>query len=156
MKPDQYISARLLPILDYYQDRLPRKYCIHKLTSFLAILATSSIAVLSFLNQIPMSGVVGGVATGLAAWQAESGTDRKINRCESLPPVVSPKEFLEIHYLSRLCGLVTVRHVMTDRQQRDHGAQESHHVVGLADSSGQELAKEHQPVGNGRRRNQTE
>ena len=85
MKPDQYVSARLLPILDYYQDRLPRKYCIHKFTSFLAILATSSIAAMSFLNKIPMSGIVGGIATSLAAWQAESGTDRKINRYESWP-----------------------------------------------------------------------
>eukprot|EP01052_Picozoa_sp_SAG31_P014848 SAG31_NODE_936_length_10870_cov_5.136966_7_plen_181_part_00 len=82
MKPGQYINARLLPMLDYYQSRLPRKYCKHKVTNFLAVLATSAIAIMSFLNMLTTAGVIGAFATAIATWQAESGTDRKITRCE--------------------------------------------------------------------------
>lgn len=80
MQPQQYVMARMVPMLNYYQDRLPRKYRQWKVTVFLLLFCTCAIAVLSFLNYIAVSGVVAGVATAITAWQAESGADRKINR----------------------------------------------------------------------------
>ena len=38
MKPSQYISARLVPMLDYYRTQLPRKYMEWKATVFLILL----------------------------------------------------------------------------------------------------------------------
>ena len=37
MKPSQYISARLVPMLDYYQSRVPTKYREWKVTVFMMI-----------------------------------------------------------------------------------------------------------------------
>ena len=37
MKPSQYISARLVPVLDYYQSRVPVKYREWKVTAFMMI-----------------------------------------------------------------------------------------------------------------------
>lgn len=87
MKPSQYISVRLVPMLDYYQNRVPKKYRELKITTISMTTATSSIAVLSYLNGragtadlSAIAGAVGGVSAALTAWQEYSGADRKINR----------------------------------------------------------------------------
>jgi hypothetical protein len=89
MKSTQYISARLVPMLDYYQTRVPHKYREWKFTIFLMLAATSArIAVLSYLNGregtstdlSAIAGVVSGVSASLTAWQKDSSADRKINR----------------------------------------------------------------------------
>jgi hypothetical protein len=40
MKPSQYVSGRLIPILYYYQSRVPRKYFEWKSTTFLLLVST--------------------------------------------------------------------------------------------------------------------
>ena len=89
MKPGQYISARLIPMLHWYQRRVPQKYREAKLTMFLMLTCTSGIAVLSYLNGRPgmhtvdlnaVAGVVSGLSAAITAWQSDSGADRKINR----------------------------------------------------------------------------
>eukprot|EP01045_Picozoa_sp_COSAG04_P040247 COSAG04_NODE_11671_length_695_cov_0.909396_1_plen_161_part_10 len=88
MKPGQYINARLVPMLHYYQKRVPIKYREWKLTVFLMLTATSSIAVLSYLSGRPgtsaslraAGGVVSGLAGAITAWHKDSNADRKINR----------------------------------------------------------------------------
>ena len=86
MKPSQYISARLIPMLHYYRTRVPKKYREQKTTVFLILLATSSIAVLSYLNGrtsgelSAVAGVVAGTATALTSWGEYNGADRKMNR----------------------------------------------------------------------------
>jgi hypothetical protein len=87
MKPTQYISARLIPMLNYYRRRVPRKYREWKITVFLMLTSTTSIAVLSYLSGrlgtsdlSAMAGVVAGVSVALTAWSDHSGADRKISR----------------------------------------------------------------------------
>jgi hypothetical protein len=87
MKPTQYISARLIPMLAYYRSRVPRKYREWKTTVFLMLTSTISIAVLSYLNGRPgtadlsaIAGIVAGVSAALTSWAEYSGADRKINR----------------------------------------------------------------------------
>ena len=46
-KPSQFVTARLIPMLDYYQSRIPKKYREYKTTVFLSVAATCSIAILS-------------------------------------------------------------------------------------------------------------
>ena len=46
-KPSQFVTARLVPMLDYYQSRVPLKYREYKTTVFLSVAATCSIAILS-------------------------------------------------------------------------------------------------------------
>ena len=46
-KPSQFVTARLIPMLDYYQSRVPKKYREYKTTVFLSVAATCSIAILS-------------------------------------------------------------------------------------------------------------
>ena len=46
-KPSQFVTARLIPMLDYYQSRVPLKYREYKTTVFLSVASTCSIAVLS-------------------------------------------------------------------------------------------------------------
>jgi hypothetical protein len=87
-KPSQYVTARLIPLLDYYQNRVPNKYREYKTTVFMSLAATCSIAILSYLsgridsdmNFTAIAGVVSGFAAGITAWQSESGANRKINR----------------------------------------------------------------------------
>lgn len=87
-KPDQYVWARLVPLLDFYQSRVPDKYREHKTTVFLSLATTSSIAILSYLSGrvdsnidlTAVAGVVSGVAAAITAWQSESGANKKINR----------------------------------------------------------------------------
>jgi hypothetical protein len=88
-KPSQYVAARLIPLLNYYQSRVPNKYKEYKTTVFLSLVATSSIAVLAYLSYGQMdstvdatalAGVISGLAAAITAWQSESGANRKINR----------------------------------------------------------------------------
>ena len=46
MKPSQYISARLVPMLDYYRSQLPRKYREWKATVFSILVVRSTQSVL--------------------------------------------------------------------------------------------------------------
>ena len=46
-KPSQFVTARLIPMLDYYQSRVPLKYREYKTTVFLSVASTCSIAILS-------------------------------------------------------------------------------------------------------------
>jgi hypothetical protein len=88
MNPDQYISGRLIPMLDYYPSRVPTKHRESKATVMLLLAATSTVTVLSYMSGRrgatadlgAVAGVVAGCAAALTAWQAESGADRKINR----------------------------------------------------------------------------
>ena len=87
-KPSQYVTARLIPLLDYYQNRVPKKYRESKTTVFMSLAATCSIAILSYLSGrvdsdidfTAIAGVVSGFAAAITAWQSESGANRKINR----------------------------------------------------------------------------
>ena len=45
MKPSQYIAARLVPMLDYYQTRVPRKDRERTLTVMTLVITTGAIAV---------------------------------------------------------------------------------------------------------------
>ena len=47
MKPSQYISARLIPMLHYYQKRVPREFFMQKFTVILLLVSTAAIAILS-------------------------------------------------------------------------------------------------------------
>ena len=49
-KPSQYVTARLIPLLDYYQNRVPNKYREYKTTVFMSLVATCNIAILSYLS----------------------------------------------------------------------------------------------------------
>ena len=90
MKPSQYISARIVPMQHYYRSRVPRKYRERKALVFLVLVATSGIAVLSYLSAVsdPASardfsaaaGAVSAVSAALTSWGAADGADRKINR----------------------------------------------------------------------------
>ena len=88
-KPSQYVTARLIPLLDYYQNRVPNKYREYKTTVFMSLAATCSITVLSYMSTAnrdsgidftAIAGVVSGFAAAITAWQSESGANRKINR----------------------------------------------------------------------------
>ena len=88
-KPSQYVTARLIPLLDYYQNRVPNKYREYKTTVFMSLAATCSIAILSYMSTAnrdsgidftAIAGVVSGFAAAITAWQSESGANRKINR----------------------------------------------------------------------------
>ena len=46
-KPSQFVTARLIPMLDFYKSRVPKKYREYKTTVFLSVAATCSIAILS-------------------------------------------------------------------------------------------------------------
>ena len=76
MKPSQYISARLVPMLDYYQSLVPQKDRVRTTTAFVLLAATCSIAVLSFLSDhlesadlSAVAGVISGVSASIVAWQ---------------------------------------------------------------------------------------
>ena len=49
-KPSQYVTARMIPLLDYYQEKVPSKYREHKIMVFLLLFATCAIAVFSFMK----------------------------------------------------------------------------------------------------------
>jgi hypothetical protein len=69
---------------------VPIKYREHKTTVYSLLVATSAIAVLSYLSGrvddkvgatlIAVTGIVSGVSAAITAWQSESGANRKINR----------------------------------------------------------------------------
>ena len=87
MKPSQFISARIVPMLNYYQGRVPEKYREWKVTIFLLLAATAGITLLSYLsgrtctvNLIHAACIIASVAGNLTAWQKDSMADRKINR----------------------------------------------------------------------------
>ena len=46
-KPSQFVMARLIPMLNYYQSQVPLKYRDYKTTVFLSVASTCSIAILS-------------------------------------------------------------------------------------------------------------
>ena len=46
-KPSQFVTARLIPMLQFYKSRIPKKYREHKTTAFLSVASTCSIAILS-------------------------------------------------------------------------------------------------------------
>ena len=87
-KPSQYVDARLVPLLNYYQGCIPRKYREHKVTVFLLLATTCAVTVLSYLagrldttvDLAAVAGIVAGASAGITAWQSESGANRKINR----------------------------------------------------------------------------
>ena len=85
MKPMQYIHARLVPMLNFYQSRLSHKSVEWQTTTFFMLLATTSITILSFLSSdgrdlTGPAGVVAALMAALAAWQKDSGADRKMHR----------------------------------------------------------------------------
>ena len=86
-KPSKYTSARLVPMLHYYQNRVPREYFKWKATIFLRLVSTASIAVLShfaanshdeYHDLRSIARVVSRVSAGIAAWQEFFGTE--VNR----------------------------------------------------------------------------
>jgi hypothetical protein len=87
-KPSQYVTARLISLLDYYQNRVPNKYREYKTTVFMSLVETCNIVILSYLSErldsdidlTAIAGVVSGFAAAITAWQSESGANRKINR----------------------------------------------------------------------------
>ena len=103
-KPRQYVTARLIPLLDYYQSRVPQKYREYKVTVFLSLLATSSIAVLSHLgaregsetDYTAIAAVVSGCAGAITAWQSESGASRKINRYTNSVVALKNRAYLPV------------------------------------------------------------
>jgi hypothetical protein len=82
-KPSQYVTARLIPLLDYYQNRVPNKYREYKTTVFMSLVVTCNIAILSYLSELldsdidltAIAGVVSGFAAAITAWQSESGAN---------------------------------------------------------------------------------
>ena len=69
MKPMQYIHARLVPMLNFYQSRLSHKSVEWQTTTFFMLLATTSITILSFLSSDgrDLTGPAGVVAALMAA-----------------------------------------------------------------------------------------
>jgi hypothetical protein len=101
MKPSKYVKARLIPMLSFYQARIPGKYRGLKITEVTLLFATASIAILAFSGGyteqtlvVDASGethqvgagpaswaaVVAGLISAIMAWQGFVGTDRKLNR----------------------------------------------------------------------------
>ena len=64
MKPTQYITARLIPLRDYYNSRVPKIYRERKVMTALLLASTAAISIIAF---------VGGLTAADANVEAEAG-----------------------------------------------------------------------------------
>lgn len=118
----EYLEFRVEPIVDFYQDRLPRYYSRRSLTQLLLLVGTFSSTILAFLGLAVWAAIPTAVATAVTAWQEFSGTDKKLSRysgtIEKLGSIniwwsqlsdVEQAKNLNLHHLINTCERVLER-----------------------------------------------
>mmetsp|Transcript_26964 Transcript_26964/g.65555 ORF Transcript_26964/g.65555 Transcript_26964/m.65555 type:complete len:789 (-) Transcript_26964:229-2595(-) len=80
VKPESYISIRLLPAKDFYQKRIPERARWRSQMQLLVLTTSSVIAVLTFFNLPTYVAIISAAGAAITSWQEFTDTGRKIER----------------------------------------------------------------------------
>eukprot|EP00933_Yihiella_yeosuensis_P071960 TRINITY_DN80217_c0_g1_i1.p1 TRINITY_DN80217_c0_g1~~TRINITY_DN80217_c0_g1_i1.p1 ORF type:complete len:1162 (+),score=257.35 TRINITY_DN80217_c0_g1_i1:67-3552(+) len=150
--PHEYIRWRLVPMMNFYQGRIPTYSRKQRLTQVLLVISTVATAMLAALKESRWSAIVAAVSGAIAAWQEFSGFAKKLERYSTVAnalqnilmwwqalPEVDQSSVKSVEYLvHQVEGLVSSEHMawMSDVQQAAKMASEASKAISSVEDKG--------------------
>jgi hypothetical protein len=97
LRPDEYLSFRLQPVLCFYRGRLPRYSRSRTLTKVSSIIGSIGGSILAVFDLANFTVVLVMVLSAIVAWSEFAGTEKKLNRYST---VVSGLSQIELWWTS--------------------------------------------------------
>jgi len=82
--PDDYIRFRLIPMRDYYQQRIPGVWRKYFFCQVFLIIASVASALIAATSQVAATAIVASLAGGVKAWQEFTAVEQKLDRCSTV------------------------------------------------------------------------
>jgi hypothetical protein len=78
--PQEYITFRVMPVVEFYQSKLPQYYHSRTATEILLLAGAFSGTVLAFLHLEQWAAIVTAIAGAITSWKEFHGTEKKLTR----------------------------------------------------------------------------
>jgi len=82
--PDDYIRFRLLPMRDFYQQRIPTVWRRYVFCQVFLLVASIASALIAATSEAAATAIVASLASGVKAWQEFTGIEQKLDRCSTV------------------------------------------------------------------------